>query len=250
MGGMKTKITMWEGVYYKNEMYSKRHLCQTSRRPKYHRCLGCATQNSPPNGWEVCMQGFGVAQAVERHRDTPNFCVRVISDIYQLRWSSEYHENESVESYILRQILQLKCSKTECGKVITLSYYPSICTISNSYFNTSVSCDKQFFVYKLRLLAAKVISCKKEKLPRVTELLVSHKLQRHEENYVCVCQTLTIRCNPSDRILLISLCTFCSKHAYKYLKWNINSWWPLPGLGKTLTLRPPGGVHSSFQYTL
>ena len=53
------------------------HLHQYIRRAKNGVCPGGATQNLPP-------QYRGVAQEVARHRDTTNFCVCVISDIYPL----------------------------------------------------------------------------------------------------------------------------------------------------------------------
>ena len=65
------------------------YLCQTlSKRKNAPRYLGCATKNLTPNGSGICttprqLSGHRVAQEVERHLDTPNFCVRVISDIYQ-----------------------------------------------------------------------------------------------------------------------------------------------------------------------
>ncbi len=56
------------------------HLRRHIRKAENGVCPGGATQNLPPLYRGVCI----VAQEVERHLDTPKFCVRVIFDIYPM----------------------------------------------------------------------------------------------------------------------------------------------------------------------
>ena len=84
------------------------HLRQFIRKAKNWVYPGSASQNSghprPLGTHPRQLSGHIVAQEVARHRDTPNFCVRVISDIYRTVtfWSSA-----------LKKVLPLNCLYTE-----------------------------------------------------------------------------------------------------------------------------------------